>query len=293
MPLPYWLALISCDRLVHGAGPQTDEHRAEHLLAVDLHVGGDSVEDGRADEEAFLAARTGRPRPSTASRGALRLAGGDQAAIRSRAAPVMTGPISLSASRPGPTLTARGLLGEASTSSSPSRADRDRRGDRHAPLAGRAERRGDEVVGGEVEVGVGQDDRVVLGAAERLDPLAVAVARLVDVPAIGVEPTNDTAATSGWSSSASTASLSPCTTLKTPSGRPASATARRSSSDAEGSRSLGLSTKVLPQAIATGNIHIGTIAGKLNGVMPATHARAAGGTSRCRRRWRPGRSIRP
>ena len=41
-------------------------------------------------------------------------------------------------------------------------------------------------------------------------------------------------------------------------------------SDADGSRSEGLSTKVLPQAMATGNIHIGTIAGKLNGVMP-TH----------------------
>jgi hypothetical protein len=26
----------------------------------------------------------------------------------------------------------------------------------------------------------------------------------------------------------------------------------------------------LPQAIATGNIHIGTMQGKLNGVMPAT-----------------------
>ena len=36
-----------------------------------------------------------------------------------------------------------------------------------------------------------------------------------------------------------------------------------------GSRSEGFSTNVLPQAIATGNIHIGTIAGKLNGVMPA------------------------
>ena len=45
----------------------------------------------------------------------------------------------------------------------------------------------------------------------------------------------------------------------------------RPSSDADGSRSLGLSTKVLPQAIATGCIHIGTITGKLNGVMPATH----------------------
>ena len=37
----------------------------------------------------------------------------------------------------------------------------------------------------------------------------------------------------------------------------------------EGSRSEGFSTKVLPQAMATGNIHNGTITGKLNGVMPA------------------------
>ena len=39
--------------------------------------------------------------------------------------------------------------------------------------------------------------------------------------------------------------------------------------DADGSRSLGLSTNVLPQAMATGYIHIGTITGKLNGVIPA------------------------
>ena len=38
---------------------------------------------------------------------------------------------------------------------------------------------------------------------------------------------------------------------------------------ADGSRSDGFRTKVLPQASAIGNIHIGTIAGKLNGVMPA------------------------
>jgi hypothetical protein len=38
-----------------------------------------------------------------------------------------------------------------------------------------------------------------------------------------------------------------------------------------------LSTNVLPVAIATGNIHIGTMAGKLNGADdPATDARAAG-----------------
>ncbi len=40
-------------------------------------------------------------------------------------------------------------------------------------------------------------------------------------------------------------------------------------SPADGSRSDGFRMKVLPVASAIGNIHIGTIAGKLNGVMPA------------------------
>src|SRR6188472_2251009 len=88
--------------------------------------------------------------------------------------------------------------------------------------------------------------------------------------AIGVEPTNETAATPGCSRSASTATLSPWTTLKTPSGRPASFNNSAVKIDAEGSFSEGFSTKVLPQAIAGAHIHIGTIAGKLNGVMPAT-----------------------
>jgi hypothetical protein len=57
--------------------------------------------------------------------------------------------------------------------------------------------------------------------------------------------------------------------VEDPSGSPASLSSRASSIDADGSFSLGLSTKVLPHANATGNIH-GTIAGKLNGVMPAT-----------------------
>jgi hypothetical protein len=53
-------------------------------------------------------------------------------------------------------------------------------------------------------------------------------------------------------------------------GSPASAHNSATSSDTDGSRSLGLSTNVLPQAIAIGCIHIGTMMGKLNGVMPAT-----------------------
>ncbi len=40
--------------------------------------------------------------------------------------------------------------------------------------------------------------------------------------------------------------------------------------DAEGSFSDGFRTNVFPQASAGAHIHMGTIAGKLNGVIPAT-----------------------
>src|SRR5512141_3321044 len=87
--------------------------------------------------------------------------------------------------------------------------------------------------------------------------------------ATGVDPTKLTAATSGSVSSVSTASRSPFTTLNTPSGNPACFSNSATRSGTLGSFSDGFSTNVLPQAIATGNIHIGTMAGKLNGVMPA------------------------
>lgn len=73
----------------------------------------------------------------------------------------------------------------------------------------------------------------------------------------------------GWSRIASTAVLLPCTTLNTRPGSPASAYSPAIRFDAEGSRSLGLRTKVLPVAMAMGCIHSGTMAGKLNGVIPA------------------------
>jgi len=74
---------------------------------------------------------------------------------------------------------------------------------------------------------------------------------------------------SGWVSSASTASLSPLTTFMTPSGSPASVQRRATASAAEGSFSLGLRTTALPQAMAMGMNHMGTMAGKLNGEMTA------------------------
>ena len=85
-----------------------------------------------------------------------------------------------------------------------------------------------------------------------------------------MDPTKLTAATSGCVSSRSTATLSPLTTLSTPGGNPASKNNSATSSGADGSRSDGLRTKVLPQATALGIIHSGTMAGKLNGVIPAT-----------------------
>ena len=88
--------------------------------------------------------------------------------------------------------------------------------------------------------------------------------------AMGVEPTKLTACTSGCASRASTASLSPLITLNTPSGRPASFSSAARISAVDGSRSDGFRTNALPQTSAIGNIHSGTMAGKLNGVMPAT-----------------------
>ena len=63
---------------------------------------------------------------------------------------------------------------------------------------------------------------------------------------------------------------SPTHRLNSNPGSPASDSSRANISGAVGSRSEGFKTKVFPQARATGNIHIGTMHGKLKGVMPAT-----------------------
>ena len=60
-------------------------------------------------------------------------------------------------------------------------ADRNRNRDRHAALAGRAVAGAHQRVGRLVDVGVGHDDHVVLGAAERLDALPVSGAGPVDI----------------------------------------------------------------------------------------------------------------
>src|SRR3954466_13977447 len=87
--------------------------------------------------------------------------------------------------------------------------------------------------------------------------------------AIAGEPTKLTAAIPGCCKIASTASLSPLTTLNTPGGSPASVNSSAMRTHGDGSRSDGFRIKVLPVASAIGNIHIGTITLKLNGVIPA------------------------
>src|SRR3970040_1871829 len=87
---------------------------------------------------------------------------------------------------------------------------------------------------------------------------------------MGVEPTKLTAAMSGCSRVRYTATLSPWTTLNTPSGTPASWSSSAIRIEAEGSFSEGLRMNVLAQAMALANIPNGTTAGEWKGVMPAT-----------------------
>ena len=133
------------------------------------------------------------------------------------------------------------------------RFDGDERRDGHAALAGGAEAGVDGGVGGQVEVGVGQHDHVVLGAAEGLHPLAVRGAGLVDVAGdrsgadernrldVGVleEPVDGLlVAVHDVEHAVGQAGLAPQL------GEPG---------DADGSFSLGLRTTVLPAAMAIGN----------------------------------------
>ena len=69
---------------------------------------------------------------------------------------------------------------------------------------------------------------------------------------MGVEPTKEIAATSGLVSKPSTASLSPLSTVKTPSGRPASLSSFAIHIAAVGSFSDGLRITQLPAASAIG-----------------------------------------
>ena len=148
--------------------------------------------------------------------------------------------------------------------------DGDHRGDRHAALPRRAEAGVDRGVGREVEVGVGKHHHVVLRAAQGLHALAVRGAGLVDVPGDGRGADERHRLDVGVFEQPVDGDLVAVEDVEHAVGRPASAHSRASHSAADGTFSLGLSTTVLPAAMAIGKNHIGTMAGKLNGLMTAT-----------------------
>jgi hypothetical protein len=98
--------------------------------------------------------------------------------------------------------------------------------------------------------------------------LAVGAAGRIDVFGDRGGATKPIAMTRGSVNSVSTASLSPLTALRMPAGARLDHPVRRPHRH-RGSRSDGEDEGVA-QAIAGANFHIGIMAGKLNGVMPAT-----------------------
>mmetsp|Transcript_91885 Transcript_91885/g.297332 ORF Transcript_91885/g.297332 Transcript_91885/m.297332 type:complete len:202 (+) Transcript_91885:746-1351(+) len=99
--------------------------------------------------------------------------------------------------------------------------------------------------------------------------LPVAVPRAWMCWPAALPPTKEMALISGASQMKFTASWVPWMTLTTPSGTPASFASSTSRMVVRGTRSEGFMTNVLPQVMATGNIHRGIMAGKLKGAMPA------------------------
>ena len=89
--------------------------------------------------------------------------------------------MSMPSAEPGPIFSCRAFAASAATSGSAARADGDDGRNRHAAFSGRSVRRAHQRVDGEVEIGVRQHDRVVLGAAERLHALALRGSGRVDV----------------------------------------------------------------------------------------------------------------
>ena len=158
------------------------EDGAENLFLIGAHAGGDMVEQGGADEEAFLMALQREAAAVDHQLGAfidaglnpvfdlLLVRGGDDRAIMGFGiggdadAQGFDGRNELFAQRNG------GLF-----------ADRHDDGEGHAALARRAEGGAGQVVDHLVEIGVGHDDAVIFRAAHRLDALSGGDAAIIDI----------------------------------------------------------------------------------------------------------------
>ena len=86
--------------------------------------------------------------------------------------------------------------------------------------------------------------------------------------AVSGEPVNEMRRTPGWRvSAAPTSSPIPWTTLKTPGGKPASATRSQSSEQESGDHSAGLRITVQPAASAGAVFHVESMNGAFQGVI--------------------------
>ncbi len=164
------------DRVVEGRDARDAEHRAEDLVVVGPGARPHAVEQTWADEES-------RPRLD-------RRAVADDGDVVVRCARHVTRDPVAVLIRDERTEVARRVVAGADVEAIHALGDlchervanvahRDDDADGHAALAGRAEARVDRGVGGDVEVGVGQHDHVVLRSAQRLDALVVRAGALV------------------------------------------------------------------------------------------------------------------
>ena len=88
--------------------------------------------------------------------------------------------------------------------------------------------------------------------------------------AVATEPVNEMRAMPGWATSAAPASSPmPCTTFRTPGGRPASSARSASSEHESGAHSGGLSTTVHPDASAGPTFQVESMNGAFQGVISA------------------------
>ncbi len=172
-------------RLFVVLGADDAQHRAEDLVGVDRHVGGDVVEQRRADEVAALEVRVAELQIVAGAFAAVdddlgaglhalvdvvadalqRSLGDQRAVVGLRVEAVAHAEFVDPLDEPG----AQPFCGLF--------ADRHRDADRHAPLTGAAVACADQRVDGLVEIGVGHHDHVVLRAAEALRALPVAPRR--------------------------------------------------------------------------------------------------------------------
>jgi hypothetical protein len=99
--------------------------------------------------------------------------------------------------------------------------------------------------------------------------IVAAQAAMIRLPA-SVEPVKATLSTPGWATRWAPASRSPGTTLTTPAGTPAAASASAKTKFDSGASGAGLSTTVHPAASAGAVFQAASVTGAFHGTMAAT-----------------------